>query len=146
LASFKIFYRTTVDLNTEGQGLPGSGVKQYKRISISIPIGIGLRYKINDRFTVGLEYNFRKTFTDYIDDVSGRYYDKSKLLQYKGPVTVALADPSLRLITGATDANGDGSGAQRGNSKDKDSYMNLQVKVGYILKNKKRRRITKAKF
>jgi opacity protein-like surface antigen len=133
------------DLSTEGEGLPG-GTKKYKRISISIPIGIGLRYKLNDRWTVGLEYNFRKTFTDYIDDVSGRYYDKTKLMQYKGPVSVALADPSLHLINGATDPNGDGSGAQRGDVKDKDSYMNLQLKVGYVLKNKKRRRVTKAKF
>src|ERR1700758_557286 len=68
------------DLSTEGEGLPG-GIKQYKRISISIPIGLGVRYRINDRWTLGLEYNFRKTFTDYIDDVSGRYYDKNKLMQ-----------------------------------------------------------------
>ncbi len=134
------------DLSTEGQGLPGSNSKPYKRISISIPIGIGLRYKLNERWTLGLEYNFRKTFTDYIDDVSSTYYDKGKLMQYKGPVAVALADPSLGLIKGATDPNGNGSGAQRGNIKDKDSYMNLQLKVGYVLKNKKRRRITKAKF
>jgi len=133
------------DLSTEGEGLPG-GPKQYKRISISIPIGIGVRYKLNERWTVGFEYNFRKTFTDYIDDVSSTYYDKGKLMQYKGPVAVALADPSLGLINAATAPNGDGTGAQRGNIKDKDSYMNLQVKIGYVLKNKKRRRITKAKF
>jgi opacity protein-like surface antigen len=133
------------DLSTEGEGLPG-GIKKYKRVSISIPIGIGLRYKINDTWTLGLEYNFRKTFTDYIDDCSGNYYDKAKLLQYKGPVAVALADPSLNLIPGATAPDGSGKGAQRGDIRDKDSYMSLQIKVGYVLKNKKRRRITKAKF
>jgi hypothetical protein len=133
------------DLSTEGEGLPGSNVKQYKRVSISIPIGIGLRYRINDRWTLGLEYNFRKTFTDYIDDVSGNYYDKAKLLQYKGPVAVALADPNLGLIKGQTDPSASG-GAQRGDKRDKDAYMNLQFKVGYVLKNKKRRRTTKAKF
>lgn len=133
------------DLSTEGEGLPG-GVKKYRRVSVSIPIGIGLRYRINDRFTLGLEYNFRKTFTDYIDDVSGRYYDNAKLAQYKGPVAAALADPSLHLIPGATSPDASGRGAQRGDVKDKDSYMNLQLKVGYVLKNKKRRRITKAKF
>ncbi|MGZ3863988.1 MAG: DUF6089 family protein [Bacteroidia bacterium] len=133
------------DLSTEGEGLPG-GIKKYKRVSVSIPIGIGLRYRMNDRFTLGLEYNFRKTFTDYIDDVSGRYYDNIKLAQLKGPAAAALADPNLHLIKGATDPDGSGKGAQRGNIKDKDAYMNLQLKVGYVLKNKKRRRITKAKF
>jgi opacity protein-like surface antigen len=133
------------DLSTEGQGLPG-GPKKYKRISVSIPMGIGVRYKLNAKWTVGFEYNFRKTFTDYIDDVSSTYYDKNILMQYKGPAAVGLADPSLGIIPCATCPNGDGTGAQRGDTKDKDSYMNLQIKVGYVLSNKKRRRITKAKF
>lgn len=132
-------------LSTEGEGLPG-GAHKYKRISISIPMGIGCRFKLNAKWTVGLEYNFRKTFTDYIDDVSSTYYDPKLLLQAKGPVAVALADPSLGLIPNATAPNGDGTGAQRGDTRDKDSYMNLEVKVGYVLNSKKRRRITKAKF
>lgn len=132
-------------LSTEGEGLPG-GPKKYRRVSISIPIGIGCRFKLNKKWTLGIEYNFRKTFTDYIDDVSGTYYDKNILLQKKGPIAVAAADPSLGLIPGATAPNGDGSGAQRGDKRDKDSYMNLEIKVGYVLDSRKKRRITKAKF
>jgi len=132
-------------LSTEGQGLPG-GAKKYKRVSISIPIGIGARFKLNKKWTVGIEYNFRKTFTDYIDDVSSVYYDKVLLEQHKGAIAVALADPSLGLIPGATSPNGDGTGAQRGNTRDKDSYMNLEIKVGFVIDPRKKRRITKAKF
>jgi hypothetical protein len=132
-------------LSTEGEGLPG-GPPKYKRVSICIPIGIGARYKLNAKWTIGIEYNFRKTFTDYIDDCSGTYYDPKLLLQYKGPVAVALADPSLGLIPNATKPNGDGTGAQRGDKRDKDSYMNLEIKIGYVLDSRKRRRITKAKF
>ncbi|MFI5141634.1 MAG: DUF6089 family protein [Bacteroidia bacterium] len=133
------------DYSLEGQGLPG-GPKQFSRISISIPFGLGLKYTIARRWSVGIEYLFRKTFTDYIDGVSTVYYDKAKLLQYKGPTAVALADPSLGIIKNATAPNGDGSGAQRGDKRDKDSYFTLTVKVGYVLKSKKRRRTTKAKF
>ncbi len=132
-------------LSTEGQGLPG-GARKYKRVSISIPMGIGARYKINKKWTVGIEYNFRKTFSDYIDDCSSVYYDPAILLVKKGPVAVALADPSLGVIPNATAPNGDGSGAQRGNTRDKDSYMNIEIKVGYVLDSRKKRRITKAKF
>lgn len=132
-------------LSTEGEGLPG-GPRKYRRFSVSIPIGIGCRFKLHSRWTIGLEYNFRKTFTDYIDDVSGVYYDKQMLMAKKGPIAVALADPSLGIIPTATAPNSDGSGAQRGDKRDKDAYLNLQVKVGYTLNNKKRRRITKAKF
>lgn len=132
-------------LSTEGEGLPG-GPKKYRRVSISIPIGIGCRFKLNKKWTLGFEYNFRKTFTDYIDDVSGTYYDPAKLLAAKGPIAVALADKNLGLIPGFSAPNGDGSGAQRGDRRDKDAYMNLEVKVGYVMDSRKRRRITKAKF
>jgi len=107
---------------------------------------IGARFKLNSKWTVGLEYNFRKTFTDYIDDCSTVYYDPALLLKNKGAIAVALADPSLGIIKNATKPNGDGTGAKRGDTKDKDSYMNLEIKVGYVLDNRKRRRITKAKF
>lgn len=132
-------------LSTEGQGLQG-GPRKYRRVSISIPMGIGCRFKLHAKWTLGLEYNFRKTFTDYIDDVSGTYYDNATLLAKKGPIAAALADPSLGLIKNATMPNGDGTGAKRGDKKDKDSYLNLEVKVGYVMNSRKKRRITKAKF
>ncbi|MDP2388470.1 MAG: DUF6089 family protein [Bacteroidota bacterium] len=130
-------------LSTEGQGLPG-GPKKYKRVSVSIPMGMGYRLSLSKQWTIGLEYNFRKTFTDYIDDVHGTYFDPELLFQYKGPVAVALADPSKGVIPTATMPNSDGTGAQRGD-KQLDSYMALEIKVGYILKTKKRKK-TRAKF
>lgn len=133
------------DYSLEGQGLPG-GPRQFSRISFSIPMGIGARYSVSRKISIGIEYLFRKTFTDYIDGVSTVYYDKVQLAKAKGQIAADLADPSLGLIPGATAPNGDGTGAQRGDRKDKDSYFTLQVKIGYVLNNKKRRRITKAKF
>jgi hypothetical protein len=131
---------TIHDYDLEGQGLPG-GPKQFKRVSISIPFGIGAKYIIARRFSVGIEYLFRKTFTDYIDGVSTVYYSPYLLLKYKGPIAVALADPNLGKVPGQTM-----TGQERGNPKDKDSYFTLEVKLGYILTSKKRRRVTKAKF
>jgi hypothetical protein len=130
--------------HTEGQGLPG-GPKQFSNFNVAIPIGIGARYAINKRLSIGAEFSVRKTFTDYIDGVSGTYYDKAKLQQAYGATAVALADPSLGTIPGATSPNGDGSGAKRGNSKYKDSYMLFTVNVNYKIKFKKQHR-TRAKF
>jgi hypothetical protein len=131
-------------LSTEGQGLPG-GPRKYSRVSVCIPFGAGYRFSINRQWTIGIEYNFRKTFTDYIDDVHGTYYnDPATLLEQKGPVALALSDPSLDLIPNATANNGDGTGAQRGD-KQMDSYFSLELKVGYMLKAKKRKK-TRAKF
>ncbi len=129
-------------LHTEGQGLPG-GPSQYSNFNVCIPIGIGVRKMINKRWSIGAELSFRKTFTDYIDDVSGTYYDKTKLAAAYGPTSAALSDPSLGDIHGATSPNGNGSGAQRGDVRYKDAYMFLTVNVGYKFP---RRGRTRAKF
>lgn len=131
-------------LSTEGEGLPG-GPKKYRRISVSIPMAAGFRMGLGRKYTVGIEYNFRKTFTDYIDDVHGTYFNNQQIKDAKGPVAAALADPSLGNIPGATSPNADGTGAQRGD-KQKDSYMSVEIKFGMILKDKRRKKLTRAKF
>ena len=128
--------------HTEGQGLPG-GPKQFSNFNVAIPIGIAFRYAINKRWSVGAELSVRKTFTDYIDGVSGKYYDQAKLTAAYGPIAAALADPNRGHIPGATSPNGDGTGAERGNPKYKDSYMFLTVTVGYKFAKQHR---TRAKF
>ncbi|GAB3032512.1 DUF6089 family protein [Spirosoma pulveris] len=62
-------------LHTEGQGQPGRD-KPYSLVTLAIPVGFGVRYKLNDNFNVGAEIGFRYAFTDYLDDVgSGAYAD-----------------------------------------------------------------------
>ncbi len=56
-------------LGTEGQGLPG-GAEEYKNIQLCIPMGVGLRRAFTKQWSGGLELQYTKTFTDYIDDVS----------------------------------------------------------------------------
>lgn len=55
-------------LHTEGQGQPGRE-KPYSLVTIAIPVGIGVRYKLNESFNVGAEIGYRYAFTDYLDDV-----------------------------------------------------------------------------
>jgi hypothetical protein len=54
-------------LKTEGQATA------YSKTQFSIPFGGGIRYRINRNFDASLEIGWRKTFTDYIDDVGGKY-------------------------------------------------------------------------
>ncbi len=61
-------------LRTEGQGLiPGR--EEYKLTQLNIPMGIGVKYFLTETFHVSSEVLHRKTFTDYIDDVSTNYVD-----------------------------------------------------------------------
>jgi len=132
-------------LHTEGQGLPG-GPAQYSNFSACIPFGLCFNSYFNRTIAVGVELNFRKTFTDYIDDVSTVYYDKTALLDAYGPTSVQMSDPNKGTIPGATAPDAAGNWAQRGNPKHKDAYMSLQITVGYIIKPKRSRSRLRSKF
>jgi hypothetical protein len=84
-------------LHTEGQGLPG-GPKQYNQYTIAIPAGLGFQFPFEDYWSVGFDFVFYKTFTDYLDDVSGKYYDNQVLLNSYGQLSSIFADPNKSNI------------------------------------------------
>lgn len=58
-----------------GAGLFGiSGVQQknaaYSNVQISIPFGGGMKYVLNPKYYIAFEFGIRKTFFDYLDNVS----------------------------------------------------------------------------
>lgn len=121
-------------LSTEGQGFFDTR-KKYSRIQISIPYGIGFKYGYKRNWSFGLELKIRKTFTDYLDDVSTTYISNSYIYQEKGPIAAELADMSDGSVPNKTAA-----GQQRGDIKDKDSYMSAIFSLNYKFRWKKRRR------
>lgn len=131
-------------LHTEGQGLP-NGPKQYSNYSIAIPLGVYYRYIINKQWAFGIEFSYRKTFTDYIDDVSTKYYDPAALAAAYGPLSALMSDPSKGNIPGASSPDAAGVAAQRGD-KEFDSYVSLELTVGYIFKQKRKRSRLRSKF
>lgn len=134
-------------LSTEGQGLPG-GPKEYSNYQFCIPMGLGIRRAFTKQWSGGLELQYTKTFTDYIDDVSTTYYDKEVLREARGDVAAYLSDPSLGAIPGEPTA----TGQQRGDSKDLDAYLFLKFTADWKLyryksgSKKYRARIRRAKI
>ncbi|HET6245511.1 MAG: hypothetical protein H0V01_03680 [Bacteroidetes bacterium] len=66
---------TLVDLrpmSTEGQGA-SPGKSAYALTQLAFPFGIGLKISLANRVGLGIEWGFRKTSTDYLDDVSTTY-------------------------------------------------------------------------
>lgn len=111
-------------LGTEGQGLAGRPDK-YHRFTLSFPIGIGVKYRIDKQLAVGFELSLRYTLSDYIDDVSTSYYLPDEIAANYGDVAAALSDRSIN-----TDLNGviqypDGRNnyLQRGDPRWNDAYM-----------------------
>ncbi len=107
-------------LHTEGQGLVDTR-KAYSRIALAIPFGIGLKYDINRKFSLGFEYGIRWTNTDYMDDVSTTYFDPNAIRSQSGDVAAYFSNPAD--ITDGPTAYQTAPGQQRGNPLNKDSYM-----------------------
>ena len=127
-------------LNTEGQGLSVGGVvgpAPYKKSSLVLPFGIAFRYSVSQMIKLGLEIGSRITFTDYIDDVSGVYYDKEEIRKAKGDEAAWFADPSLGTIPIVTDGAWSSDptlpGRERGDATDKDSYGFVVLTANYKL-------------
>jgi hypothetical protein len=72
-------------LRTEGQGMPiANAPKEYSLISTAIPLGIGVRFNVNEDISLAFEWVNRSTSTDYLDDVSGKYIDNSEFDNFFG--------------------------------------------------------------
>lgn len=79
-------------LSTEGQGLADyPDRKPYRLNQIAAAFGGGFKFVLSNCTGISLEFSQRKTFTDYLDDVSTSYVDQNKLLAAKGQQAVDLA-------------------------------------------------------
>jgi hypothetical protein len=112
-------------LGTEGQGTgngAGYGLNQF-----CIPFGAGVKLALSAKLDLQLEWGFRRTYTDHIDDVSGTYADNNVLLEEAGPLTALLADPSALRTTGFN------TGRARGDSQTHDWYNYTGITLSYLL-------------
>lgn len=107
-------------LGTEGQGMEGFQ-ERYRLTQISIPFGGGIKYAINDHINIGLELGFRKTFTDYLDDVSGAYVPYPVLRASNGELAAALGNRTGEFL--GTEPVEVQEGALRGNPLKDDWYL-----------------------
>jgi opacity protein-like surface antigen len=108
-------------LGTEGQGMGQyPDRKPYKLTQLAIPLGVGIKFRISDNTVLAYEVTVRKTFTDYLDDVSKTYVDQFALAQAHGLKAVAMAYRGGEVKGGSTTYPEDGT--LRGGSKYKDWY------------------------
>ena len=116
------------ELGTEGQGTTLFPEKEkYSLIQYSIAMGGGFKIAVNPSFNIILEYGVRKTFTDYLDDVSttfvggvGNPYPLDMSQE-----ALAMSDPE------STHTRGD----QRGDPDKKDWYSFAGITLSFTLNN-----------
>lgn len=129
------------------QPLQTEGIK-YSKTQVSIPFGLGVRCRLNAEMDLGFEIGWRRTFTDYLDDVSSNYAEKGQLNQANGTAAWVLSDrsievPELRdqqtIITGSDDrlypisGGVSSAGMQRGDKTMKDWYILTGFTFSYII-------------
>lgn len=121
-------------LGTEGQGLPGRPDK-YKRITMNFPLGAGVKYLIDRKWSITFDLSVRYTLSDYLDDVSTTYYHPDAIEAAYGPEAAELsdqaADPSLGYTGVVVYQNGLVNYMQRGNPKYNDAYMFAIFSLNY---------------
>ena len=117
-------------LGTEGQNDPSnSGVKKYRLYNFAIPIVGGFKFSVARNWNICIEAGVRKTFTDYLDDVSGKY-----------PSYASLPGGSTGLAAALSDRSGENGGEkigkpgyQRGQSKKTDDYLMGGITISYTI-------------
>ncbi|KAA2242874.1 outer membrane beta-barrel protein [Chitinophaga agrisoli] len=136
------FYPTTKDslgntvtlrrLNTEGQELAEYPErKQYNLTQFALPFGAGVKVMLSDAWTLGFEVGIRKTFTDYLDDVSKTYVDQDLLRRF--------GQKSVDFAYRGDEVNGKGltpgvypaDGTIRGSDKHSDWYIFSGLTITY---------------
>ncbi len=128
------YFGTTVNLQslgTEGQGIAQFGnVAKYSLIQPSFPVGFGVKILCRDIFVVSLEVMYHYTLTDYLDDVSGNYYDPAVIAKYNGAEAAYMSNRSNYKIN--YDANGVGN-IKRGNATNNDGFFVNSITITYLI-------------
>jgi hypothetical protein len=73
----------------------------YDLFTLAIPVGIGMKFMLNDYLNLGMEFGARATFTDYIDDI-GVNVDEAGTPRNPLYFTGNTADKDMYFFSGFT--------------------------------------------
>lgn len=106
----------------------------YDELAIVIPLGIGANFTFNRKVRLGIEFAYRFTNTDYLDDVSTDYAYESEL-QFEESVFFANRSAEA-YARGDADLPPFGTyapGAIRGGKDSNDGYLIGNISLSYVI-------------
>lgn len=119
-------------LSTEGQGLSQyPDRKPYRLTQMALAFGGGFKFALTPALNIGVDISQRKTFTDYLDDLSSSYVDQDALLLARGAKAVELAYRGDELTGG--NPNYPSHGTQRGTKSEMDWYYYAGITLEFRL-------------
>lgn len=124
-------------LRLEGQGFAEyPDRKEYSLTQKELLVGGGFKFYLTESMYVGFEILHRKTFTDYIDDVSTKYINPALFNNYLTPADAAVARQLYYrenlLLPGQSRPN-PVVNEQRGDPKDNDAFFSSILRMGWRL-------------
>jgi len=124
-------------LHTEGQTYTYAGAPEsYQLWALAGLGGVGFRVELGKGLAIGLEYQLRYAFTDYLDDVSGQYidplyHDIAYLNEFgKADLANKMMDRSKEIIPGYKHQ----AGEFRGDPDSKDMFSTFSVMFFWKIK------------
>lgn len=114
---------------TEGQGII-EGTRKYSLMQFAIPISFGVKANITKKLALSLEYQYRYTFTDHLDDVSANSYISEDVFTNNYIPSIATEANALayRAINPSASPR---ATDQRGNPNQKDAYFFVLLSLSY---------------
>lgn len=112
---------------------------KYSAFGFDIPYGLGFYFTVNKKHRIGFEARAHKTFTDYLDDVSGQFADpatQTPLAAALGSRTNELTDVDPALAKNYIYNTVDNPGNKRGDPTHKDQFMSMNFSYSYVLRGK----------
>jgi hypothetical protein len=113
-------------LGTEGQ-FKG---EEYYTTTAAVTYGMGFKFDINYEWSINIHVGARSTYTDYLDDVSGVYPDRTDLVKARGDLAEYMSS-GKSLVNTENGSTLGLEGRQRGDSNDRDTYLFAGVGVLY---------------
>lgn len=125
-------------LSTEGQGFAETGRKTYSLNQFNIPLGFGVKYELSPLINLRGEFLYRKTFTDYIDDLSTTYIDPALFDKYFGAGSPKATNAAI--LYDRQIENRAGIDGKRGTATNNDAYFTVNLKVSVVIGRERIRR------
>ncbi len=127
------------ELSLEGQGWDFTGAPPREdRWVLAVPFGLGVRWDLGPQISLGMEYLFRYTTTDYLDGVSSKYipsaYYDAQLPVDKAQMAKDLVDKSWQILGPEYSHQ---PGERRGDREMNDAYSTISINFFYKINSRK---------
>ncbi|MBC6401939.1 MAG: outer membrane beta-barrel protein [Ekhidna sp.] len=101
----------------------------YRKWSLTVPFGIGAKFRVNEFLNINAEVLYHLAFTDYLDDVSNTY-----ATEFNSSTADFLSDRKDEVgVLNPTFYDQIGPGATRGSPDEDDRFMLMSIKAEIFL-------------